>query len=146
MNLITNYDKMVAIGKTCATIPFCDNSFMHKGAGKGSNTGSPALKDSPYNPDTVANRVKPPYKANPAHDTKSPLFNPKKTPEPSDAAQVYENAIRGDMGTWYGKGTDGQIYRYFSDNAGGAHFSGSVSKELVPADVLKQLGIKYQEV
>jgi hypothetical protein len=115
----------------------------YKGGSKGGNIESPALKDSPYNPNIVADRVKPPYKTNPAHDPKSPLFNPKKTPEPADAAQVYGNAVRSDMGTWYGKGTDDQIYRYFSDNAGNAHFSGTVTKESVPADILRELGIKY---
>lgn len=121
------------------------SSSNYKGpSGTESNTAeSPALKDSPYNPETVADRVKPEYKANPAHDQTSPLFNPKKTPEPADAAQVYQNAVRADMGTWYGQGADSQIYRYFSDNAGGVHFSGTVSKEQVPADVLRQLGIKY---
>ncbi|EGO64880.1 hypothetical protein, partial [Acetonema longum] len=107
------------------------------------NTSSPALKDSPYNPNTVDARVKPEYKANPAHDLGSSLYNPNKTPEPIDAAQVYQNSVRSDMGTWYGKGADGQIYRYFSDNAGGAHFSGTVTKEQVPIDILRQLGIKY---
>ncbi|MBP2655796.1 MAG: hypothetical protein H6Q73_3365 [Firmicutes bacterium] len=118
---------------------------LSKGADKaGPNiTESPVLKDSPYNPDTVADRVKPEYKANPAHDPGSSLFNPRKTPEPTDAASVYQISVRADMGTWYGQGADGQIYRYFSDNAGGAHFSGIVSKEQVPADILRQLGIKY---
>lgn len=48
------------------------------------------------------------------------------------------------MGIWYGKGANGQIYRYFSDNAGTVHFSGIVSKHSVPADVLRQLKIKYK--
>ena len=105
-------------------------------------TESPALKGSPYNPEAVAERIKPSYKANPAHDPKSPLFNPRKTPEPLDAVQAYENAVRADMGTWYGKGANGEVYRYFSDNAGGVHFSGIVSKESAPIEVLRQLGIK----
>jgi filamentous hemagglutinin len=44
------------------------------------------------------------------------------------------------MGTWYGKGENGEIYRFFSDNAGHAHFSGVVPKSQVPSGVLKQLG------
>jgi len=120
------------------------NVFVHNaGCGDKVNVESPVLKDSPYNPDVVNSRVKPPYKANPAHDSKSPLYNPRKTPEPVDSIQAYENSVRGDMGTWYGKGSDGQIYRYFSDNAGGVHFSGIVSKGLVPATILRLLGIKY---
>ncbi|USG64630.1 RHS repeat-associated core domain-containing protein [Brevibacillus ruminantium] len=110
----------------------------------GNATESPALKGSPYHPSTVAERIKPKYQPNPAHDKSSPLYNPRKTPEPFDAQYVYENAVRGDMKTWYGVGGEGKIYRYFDDNAGGAHFSGIVSKESVPNEVLKQLGIKYK--
>ncbi|WP_233182425.1 RHS repeat-associated core domain-containing protein [Paenibacillus sonchi] len=110
--------------------------------GKGNSTESPALEGSPYHPDSVAERIKPEYRANPAHDKGSSSYNPRKTPEPSDAQSVYEKSVRGDMKTWYGVGKDGQIYRYFDDNAGGVHFSGTVSKESVPKDVLNQLGVK----
>jgi hypothetical protein len=102
--------------------------------------GAPALKGDPYHPDIVRDRVRPPYRANPAHDPKSPLFNPRKTPEPPDAANVYQNSVRADIGTWYGRSADGKFYRYFSDNAGGAHFSGIVPKSRVPREVLKELG------
>ena len=37
-------------------------------------------------------------------------------------------------------GANGKIYRYFSDNAGGDHFSGIVPKSQVPKAVLKELG------
>jgi len=102
--------------------------------------GSPALRGDPYSPEAVENRVRPQYRSNPAHDPKSRLFNPRKTPEPADAASVYQSSVRGGMGTWYGKGANGQIYRYFSDNAGGVHFSGAVPKSQVPKAVLRQLG------
>ncbi|NIK02858.1 filamentous hemagglutinin [Xanthomonas campestris] len=103
-------------------------------------SGGPSLKDSPYAPGNVENRIKPPYVANPAHDAKSPLFNPRKTPEPSDAADVYNsNVVRAGMGTWYGKSSDGSIYRYFSDNAGGVHFSGTVPRSSVNNSALKEL-------
>ncbi|WP_242772458.1 hypothetical protein [Brevibacillus parabrevis] len=91
----------------------------------GNATESPALKGSPYHPSTVAERIKPKYQPNPAHDN-------------------YESAVRGDMKTWYGVGGEGKIYRYFDDNAGSVHFSGIVSKESIPNEVLKQLGIKYK--
>ncbi len=100
---------------------------------------APALSDDPYHPDQVRDRVRPPYRANPAHQ-RGPQFNPRKTPEPTDAARVYENSVRADMGTWYGRGANGKIYRYFSDNAGGTHFSGIVPKSQVPKAVLKELG------
>ncbi|MBB4595384.1 hypothetical protein, partial [Xanthomonas cannabis] len=106
-------------------------------------SGSPSLKDSPYSPGNVENRIKPPYVANPAHDNKSPLFNPRKTPEPYDAADVYNsNVVRAGMGTWYGKSSDGSIYRYFSDNAGGVHFSGTVPRSSVNNSALKELDKK----
>ncbi|MGN6322893.1 MAG: hemagglutinin repeat-containing protein [Dyella sp.] len=105
-----------------------------------SDTPSPALKDSPYNPSAVQDRIKPPYQSNPAHDTTSSLYNPSKTPEPADALSAYEDgAIRGGMGTWYAKG-EGGYYRYFSDNAGTVHFSGTVPASKVPNEVLKLLG------
>jgi hypothetical protein len=104
---------------------------------------SPALRGDPYHPDSVSERVRPPYRANPAHNPKDPLgrYNPRKTPEPPDAATVYQNSVRANMGTWYGRGSNGEIYRYFTDNAGGVHFSGIVPKSQVPKEVLKQLGL-----
>ena len=57
----------------------------------GYSAESPALKDSPYNPDVVEKRMKPNYKSNPAHNAKSSYYNPRKTPEPDDAKMVYEN-------------------------------------------------------
>jgi RHS repeat-associated protein len=110
-------------------------------AASANNTRSPALPNSPYNPNAVADRIRPSYRANPAHNPRSPLFNPRKTPEPSDAAAVYQNAVRGDMKTWYGRGSDGSIYRYFYDNAGGVHFSGTVQPNDVTNIVRQQLGL-----
>ncbi|AXA44913.1 hemagglutinin repeat-containing protein [Rhizobium leguminosarum] len=103
--------------------------------------GSPALIGNPYHPQAVNNRIRPPYKANVAHDINSPLYNPSKTPEPPDAQFAYENStlVRADFGTWYARG-DGGYYRYFSDNAGTAHFSGTISASQVPNSVRKILG------
>ena len=113
---------------------------LKPGAGRAPDTESPALTDSPYSPSIVESRVNPPYKANAAHDVGSSLYNPAKTPEPVDAQSVYEaGAVRGGFGTWYGKG-EGGYYRYFSDNAGTVHFSGTVSEAKVPNEVLKLLG------
>ncbi len=97
-------------------------------------TPSPALKDSPYSPNAVDARVRPPYKVNPAHDPNDPNFNPQKTPEPADSQSVYQTASRGDLGVWYGLGQGGW-YRYFSDNAGTVHFSGIVSENEVPISI-----------
>jgi hypothetical protein len=101
-----------------------------------SSAPSPALSDSPYSPSNVAARNNPPYQANPAHGTQ---YNINKTPEPTDAQSVYESgAVRGGMGTWYGRGQGG-YYRYFSDNAGAVHFSGTVPEAKVPNEVMKAL-------
>jgi RHS repeat-associated protein len=103
-------------------------------------SGRPAIEGDPYHPNSVDQRVRPEYRANPAHDPRSPSFNPLKTPEPPDAAAVYQSSVRAGMGTWFGKSPDGQIYRFFSDNAGGVHFSGVIPISQVPKDVLKLLG------
>ncbi len=114
--------------------------FGKKSKGTGHANESPALKDNPYKPNSVAKRNKPDYRANPAHDGR----NPNKTLEPSDAQSVYtNNSVRGGMGTWYGVGKDGNIYQYFSDNAGGVHFAGTISKEKLLNDIRKQLGVVY---
>jgi len=102
----------------------------------GSTTPSPALRGSPYHPESVAARVRREYRANPAHNPRSPYFNPQKTPEPADALSVYQGATRAGMGTWYGRGNSGW-YRYSSDNAGGVHFSGLVPESQVPAAILR---------
>ena len=115
--------------------------------GMGTNEYSPALKDSPYHPSAVEKRLKPPYDPNIVHDKSSPLFNPAKGVEPSDAAAVYDRAIRGNFQTWYGRSTAGDIYRYFSDNVGRVHFSASTGDpvhplrfEEIPIDVRRILG------
>lgn len=97
---------------------------------------SPALRGSPYHPDVVAGRVRPEYRANPAHDPQSALFNPRKTPEPTDAATLYQDSTRAGFGTWYARGDQGW-YRYFADNAGGVHFSGIVRESEVPSFILR---------
>ena len=111
---------------------------------RGSSSGinsveSPALKSSPYSPETVEARIKPLYRSNPAHDPQSPSFNPLKTPEPSDVGAAYKGATRGDYGTWYGKG-EGGWYRFSSDNAGGVHFSGTVPAQRVPIQIKRGVG------
>lgn len=113
------------------------------------NTGdySPALKDSPYNPVNVDHRIKPDYAPNPAHDSKSPSYNPNKTPEPFDSKAVYDNSVRGGMAEWYGVNDSGNIYQYFSDNAGGVHFAGTITKDKLSGrnyDVVKSLGISMK--
>ncbi|MBD5136419.1 MAG: hypothetical protein HDT39_10740 [Lachnospiraceae bacterium] len=92
-------------------------------------TESPALKDNPYNPDVVENRIKPEYSSNPAYDNHLSLFNPAKTPEPSDAIDVYNKSVRGAIDKWYGINESGEIYQFFSDNAGTVHFAGIITKE-----------------
>jgi RHS repeat-associated protein len=68
---------------------------------------------------------KPQYHVNEAH-VPGPKFNPKKTPLPSDAKEVFKKAVP-DSPTnprnWFGANEDGSIYR-FSGSNGEAHFSG----------------------
>ena len=63
----------------------------------------------------------------------------RKTPEPPDAASVYERAVRTGMGTWYGRGKGGW-YRFFSDNVGGAHFSAIIDEARVPIEARRAAG------
>jgi hypothetical protein len=100
-----------------------------------SDLNSPILMNSPYNLDAVENRIKPPYADNPAHDSYSSTYNPRKSPLPFDAEEVYQTAVRGGFGEWYGKGVGG-YYRYSSDNVGHEHFSGVLPESDVPLDAL----------
>jgi hypothetical protein len=100
-------------------------------------TPSPALEGSPYNPEVVESRVRPPYQSNPAHNPLA-THGSFRTPEPADAADVYQSAVRGGMGTWWGRGAGGW-YRYFSDNAGAVHFSGILSEDMVPIEIRRGL-------
>ena len=96
---------------------------------------SPALIGSPYHESARDVRIRPVYQSNSQHDT-----NPNKTPNPPDALEVYFRSHRGrDVATWYGRGERGR-YRYFSDNAGTAHFSAIVERRDVPNDILKLCG------
>lgn len=70
---------------------------------------------------------KPTYHVNPAHVPGQRGFNPKKTPLPKDAEDVFKNAVPNDPKNptaWFGKNADGQIYRFSTSNDGTAHFSG----------------------
>ncbi len=100
-------------------------------------TPSPALANSPYSPEAVAARVRPPYRPNPQHNPLA-VQGAFRTPEPPDAAAIYQTAQRAGFGEWFGKGTGGW-YRYFSDNAGGSHFSGIVQEHLVPIHIRRGL-------
>lgn len=70
---------------------------------------------------------KPNYTINDAHVPGRPGFNPRKTPLPKDAQDVFRRAVPDDPvnpRNWYGRNDQGKIYRFSGDNAGGAHFSG----------------------
>lgn len=70
---------------------------------------------------------KPNYHVNPAHVPGSRGFNPKKTPLPKDAESVFKNAVPNDPKNptaWFGKNSEGKIYRYSMSNDGTTHFSG----------------------
>jgi len=67
---------------------------------------------------------KPEFRPNPARQPGRRGFGRHKTLEPTDARRVYDNAVKGPDGVWYGRGSNGEIYRFSPDRAGGAHFSG----------------------
>jgi hypothetical protein len=97
-------------------------------------------------PDTESSgSTRPPYHANPAR-LPGPTMNPNKTPEPGDAAQVYQAAVQADKKTFYGLSqATGEIYRFFTDNAGTAHFSGAtgpggIRLESIPITIRRLLG------
>ncbi|HPE59548.1 MAG TPA: hypothetical protein PLB10_04350, partial [Thiolinea sp.] len=65
--------------------------------------------------------------SSPAHVPGQRGFNPKKTPLPKDAEDVFKNAVPNDPKNptaWFGKNENGQIYRFSTSNDGTAHFSG----------------------
>ena len=104
-------------------------------------TGSKAAAGSPTPEDNNSEKcktdwkedsfhVKKPDYENPGmHDPSSPNFNSRKTPLPSDAEAVYKKAIPSNatLKTWFGINSEGDIYRYSSNNLGQVHFSGSSS-------------------
>lgn len=72
------------------------------------------------------NGPKPTYLVNPAHVPGRGL-RPGKTPLPPDAEAVFKNAVPNDPKNptaWFGRNSNGQIYRFSSDRNGTAHFSG----------------------
>lgn len=93
-------------------------------------------------------RKKPQYKANPAHDKRSPLYNPKKTPEPPNAESLFQRAVADPGGSgrqWYTLDGD-TVYRFSETGDGTAHFSGksgNPDQPLNPSNkVKKKLGLK----
>lgn len=69
---------------------------------------------------------KPTYTVNPAHVPGQGL-RPGKTPLPNDAEAVFRNAVPNDPTNptaWFGRNSEGQIYRFSADRNGTAHFSG----------------------
>lgn len=103
-------------------------------------TPSPALTDSPYHPDTVERRVRPPYKPNPQHNPRA-VQGDFRTPEPPDAVEAYAKSLRGDEKTWFSRGREGW-YRYFHDNVDSVHFAGVVPPELVPIELRRHFAPK----
>ncbi|MCX7423649.1 MAG: hypothetical protein NT013_29500 [Planctomycetia bacterium] len=68
---------------------------------------------------------KPKYFVNPEHA--SGTIRRGKTPLANDAEEVFHRAVPDDPVNprhWYGKNSDGQIYRFSNGNDGTAHFSG----------------------
>lgn len=111
--------------------------WVHNNCGRPSG-GSPALKGDPYHPASVEARIRPQYQTNPAHvpSSRTP-FNPRKSPEPPDAEEVYLSAVRSGHGTWFGKGQQGWC-RFFHDQVDSVHFSGLIDETQVPNAIRKE--------
>jgi RHS repeat-associated protein len=110
-----------------------------------SGTSSSPREPAPSQSPPTQSPGRPAYRPNPAHNPRSPSFNPRKTPEPPDAVTVYDSSVAGPDGVYYGRGSNGEIYRFSSDNAGGAHFSGMTGTgglrlEDIPIAVRRLLG------
>jgi hypothetical protein len=68
---------------------------------------------------------KPEYQVHPDR-AKGADYNPRKTPVPGDAEDVYKHAVPDDPDNprhWYGRNANGDIYQYHGSNDGFAHFS-----------------------
>lgn len=93
-------------------------------------------------------RPRPRYETNPMHDPRSPHFSRNKTPEPSNASQIFQNAVADPTGNgrqWYAV-HNGHVYRFSEAGDGTAHFSGHTNDpnhEMRPPDtrVQRKLGI-----
>jgi hypothetical protein len=82
--------------------------------------GGPAGKQPRFN------GPKPRYAENPVHIPGRGL-RPGKTPLPPDAEAVFSRAVPNapsNPTAWFGKNSEGSIYRFSSSNDGSAHFSG----------------------
>lgn len=102
----------------------------------GCSGGSPALEGDPYNPDVVEARIRPPYNVNPKHVPGSGSYIRGADVLPEDAGSAYARAEQSSLGTWWAKGQQGW-YRYFSDNAGAAHYSGAFPQNAVPVWIVR---------
>lgn len=101
--------------------------------------------DGPGQDSGSSTAAKPEFRPNPAHQKGTPEYNARKTPEPPDSEEVYDNSTQGKDGNWYGLGENGEIYRFAPDNAGGAHFNGmsgpgGIRMDNIPIAVRRELG------
>jgi RHS repeat-associated protein len=68
--------------------------------------------------------------------------------EPGNSEELYKKAIKSNdkPGTWWAQDSDGVLHRFSSDNAGGAHWSGSTAGENaiepqnLPSDIKQAFG------
>jgi RHS repeat-associated protein len=70
----------------------------------------------------------------------------KASAEPTNSEDLYKNATKSKNGTWWAKDSDGVLHRFSSDNAGGAHWSGStagengIQSQNIPGDIKNAFG------
>jgi hypothetical protein len=93
---------------------------------------------------------KPKYRNLGHHDESSGKFRgggSKTTPLPDDAEEVYQNAIPSSDGrSWYGRNSQGEIYRYQVDEGGFVHFNGSSSSPRGLKKIPKQIEKRFRDL
>jgi RHS repeat-associated protein len=113
-------------------------------APRGRDYRPPGMKPPRWSPNRPG-EGKPTYRPNPAHDPKSPHYNPNKTPEPKDCEPVYKKAVPDDPYEprhWWGRNENMEFYRFHNSNDGTVHYSGTFDRmdRAVPPYVRSRLG------
>lgn len=102
----------------------------------------PAAQSTPADP----NQNKPKFEPNKNKHHQN--ARGKASAEPTNSEELYNKAIKSNdkPGTWWAQDSDGVLHRFSSDNAGGAHWSGStagengIESQNIPGDIKKAFG------
>ena len=90
------------------------------------------------------------YQSNKKHVPGQPGYNPRAGTEPNNSLEIFNQSIRSTSSqtTRYAQDANGNIHRFYYDNAGTWHWSGSTADKTVPLELsdklkkeLKQMGM-----